>query len=47
MKLSVATVFATLSSVSAFAPSSMGVRSATQLEARKPFISGNWKLNPQ
>ncbi|GFH48042.1 triosephosphate isomerase [Chaetoceros tenuissimus] len=47
MKLSVATVFATLSSVSAFAPSSMGIRSATQLEARKPFISGNWKLNPQ
>jgi len=25
----------------------MGVRSNTQLEARKPLITGNWKLNPQ
>jgi len=36
----------------AFAPaSSSGNRvsssSITQLYARKPFISGNWKLNPQ
>lgn len=23
------------------------VRSATELSARKPFITGNWKLNPQ
>lgn len=47
MKLSVATLFSTLATAAAFAPSPMGVRSASQLDARKPFISGNWKLNPQ
>lgn len=47
MKLSIATFVSLFGASAAFAPSSMGVRSATQLEARKPFISGNWKLNPQ
>jgi len=47
MKLSVATLFSTLATAAAFAPSPTGVRSASQLDARKPFISGNWKLNPQ
>jgi hypothetical protein len=37
-----------LSTASAFAPSSVARQYLTQLEAgRKPFISGNWKLNPQ
>lgn len=42
-------LLSTIASTSAFAPSSFGVssKSLTQLEARKPFISGNWKLNPQ
>ena len=32
----------------AFAPTLLKPRSSTlRLEARKPFISGNWKLNPQ
>lgn len=32
----------------AFAPSLLKAQSSTfRLEARKPFISGNWKLNPQ
>ena len=45
MKLAVAALLA--GSAAAFAPSTLGGRSATQLDARKPFISGNWKLNPQ
>ena len=45
MKLAVATLLA--GSAAAFAPSTLGGRSATQLDARKPFITGNWKLNPQ
>jgi len=51
MKLSVITLLSTLVSTGAFAPSSFGSNAksvtSTQLEARKPFISGNWKLNPQ
>lgn len=49
MKLSTLTLFAAFASTDAFAPtSSFGVpKSVTQLDARKPFISGNWKLNPQ
>ena len=49
MKLSALTLFTAFASIKAFAPSSsFGVsKSATQLDARKPFISGNWKLNPQ
>lgn len=46
MQLSVIALLSTLSVSAAFTPS-FGVRSSTQLEARKPFISGNWKLNPQ
>eukprot|EP00551_Chaetoceros_affinis_P002845 CAMPEP_0203634264 /NCGR_PEP_ID=MMETSP0088-20131115/1290_1 /ASSEMBLY_ACC=CAM_ASM_001087 /TAXON_ID=426623 /ORGANISM="Chaetoceros affinis, Strain CCMP159" /LENGTH=286 /DNA_ID=CAMNT_0050487859 /DNA_START=43 /DNA_END=903 /DNA_ORIENTATION=- len=46
--LSAVALVSTLTSTSAFAPSSFGgSKSSTQLEARKPFISGNWKLNPQ
>lgn len=48
--LSAFTLLSTVASTSAFAPSStFGAvsQSSTQLEARKPFISGNWKLNPQ
>ena len=45
MKLAVAALLA--GSAAAFAPSTLGGRSATQLDARKPFITGNWKLNPQ
>jgi hypothetical protein len=37
-----------LSTAGAFAPSLRSRQHLTQLEAeRKPFISGNWKLNPQ
>lgn len=47
MKFSALSFLALAGSASAFAPK-MGVsRSITSLEARKPFISGNWKLNPQ
>lgn len=35
------------STTAAFSTSSFGVRPSTALDARKPFISGNWKLNPQ
>ena len=43
---------ASTSGVAGFSPSSsFGVKttvaSSTSLDARKPFISGNWKLNPQ
>jgi triosephosphate isomerase len=47
MKLSAVPLFSTLATAAAFAPAPMGVRSASQLDARKPFITGNWKLNPQ
>ncbi len=47
MKLSAITLLSTIATSAAFAPASFGVRSATQLEARTPIISGNWKLNPQ
>jgi len=48
MKISFVSILTVLGSTSAFAPS-FGVRSSnTELAAtRKPFISGNWKLNPQ
>ena len=36
-----------LSSAAAFAPQQQFKPSFTALDARKPFISGNWKLNPQ
>eukprot|EP00977_Amphora_coffeiformis_P006556 scaffold1404_cov166-Amphora_coffeaeformis.AAC.23 len=39
---------ALLSSVTAFSPALVSRSSSTVLDmARKPFISGNWKLNPQ
>lgn len=49
MKLALASILA--GSVAAFAPVTPGCNlfatTSTQLQARKPFISGNWKLNPQ
>jgi len=47
MKLALASILA--GSAAAFAPtvSVNQVVSSTQLYGRKPFISGNWKLNPQ
>jgi triosephosphate isomerase len=33
-------------SATAFAPQVANVRSETSLFGRKPFITGNWKLNP-
>ena len=47
MKLALASLLA--GSAAAFAPAALnGHRAAgTELHARKPFISGNWKLNPQ
>jgi len=49
MKLSSTVLALTAASASAFgyAPAFNSRRSTTQLSARKPFISGNWKLNPQ
>ena len=52
MKVSAISLLSILGSVSGFSPSSFGgyghVGASTQLDAaRKPFISGNWKLNPQ
>ena len=38
-----------IGSAAAFSPSFSGIDnriSSTQLDARKPIISGNWKLNP-
>ena len=48
MRLSITSLI--VGSAAAFSPSYSVVKnhiSSTQLEARKPFISGNWKLNPQ
>lgn len=48
MKLALASILA--GSAAAFAPalnSNNVVSSSSQLYARKPLISGNWKLNPQ
>jgi triosephosphate isomerase len=47
MKLSAVTLLSFVATSAAFAPSSVRNMN-TQLEmARKPFITGNWKLNPQ
>jgi hypothetical protein len=46
MKFFALSVSALVSCANAFAPS-ISARSTTALDARKPFISGNWKLNPQ
>jgi triosephosphate isomerase (TIM) len=47
--ISLAASLLVLMGANAFAPSLSKTRSLTsfQLEARRPFISGNWKLNPQ
>jgi triosephosphate isomerase len=47
MKLAIASLL--FGSAAAFSPALSGNKftSSTQLSARKPFISGNWKLNPQ
>lgn len=49
MKLAIASILA--GSAAAFAPTaqhqSFSSFTTTALNARKPFISGNWKLNPQ
>jgi hypothetical protein len=47
MKFSALSFLALAGSASAFAPT-FGVSRSSSLEAtRKPFITGNWKLNPQ
>lgn len=46
MKLGTFTLLCTFSTLSAFVPANLGARRAVSLDARKPFISGNWKLNP-
>jgi len=50
MKIAALSALSLLSTASAFAPVSFGVsrQHSVQLDAtRKPFITGNWKLNPQ
>jgi triosephosphate isomerase len=47
MKLPAAAIGLALAAcVSAFAPQRTAFRPATELFERKPFITGNWKLNP-
>jgi len=48
MKLSTISLLSVLNTVSSFSPSFVARHSRNiELHARKPFISGNWKLNPQ
>jgi len=50
MKLSTVSLLSLMGSAAAFSPSTFGIANTirnTELYARKPFISGNWKLNPQ
>lgn len=48
MKIVAATFLSTLIlQTYAFSPSISVTRSATELYGRTPFITGNWKLNPQ
>lgn len=48
MKFTTLALLSLVASAGAFAPSVVSPRSLTSLDmARKPFISGNWKLNPQ
>lgn len=48
MKLSTISLVSVLGTVSSFSPSFVVRHNKnTELHARKPFISGNWKLNPQ
>lgn len=47
MKFCALSALALLGSTSAFAPTTGVSRNSALEAARKPFISGNWKLNPQ
>jgi len=50
MKLSTFSLLSLMGSAAAFSPSTFGISNSyrnTKLHARKPIISGNWKLNPQ
>lgn len=47
MKFSVLSVLSLISSAVAFSPASSNIRTTALEASRKPFISGNWKLNPQ
>ena len=48
MKFSVLSLISLCGTAAAFVPSFGVQRTSTELFAiRKPFISGNWKLNPQ
>jgi len=47
MKFITAAFLAGLATASAFTTAPVSNRATTELNARKPFISGNWKLNPQ
>ena len=47
MKFSTVSLLSLVGSASAFAPSTIAPRTSALEMARKPFISGNWKLNPQ
>jgi triosephosphate isomerase len=50
MKFSALSLAALVSSSAAFAPSFVSrssSSSALEMASRRPFISGNWKLNPQ
>lgn len=48
MKLTALSIIAAAGSAAAFTPAvQKNTVSSTALNARKPFISGNWKLNPQ
>lgn len=46
MKFAALSLLSMLTTTGAFAPSFVP-RPGTSLDARKPFITGNWKLNPQ
>jgi triosephosphate isomerase len=46
MKISAAILTVVVGSATAFAPQVANVRTETSLFGRKPFITGNWKLNP-
>jgi len=46
MKVIAFSLFSLVATSAAFAPVSERFRRSTTLQARKPFISGNWKLNP-
>lgn len=47
MKFSTISLLSLVGAASAFAPATNAPRTFALEMARKPFISGNWKLNPQ